>query len=151
MNLAIIPKGKSDITHFLTNAKQEGRKIVGDNEEVVINQAVFDLVWTTTSVEPRVWGRGEVLVWSHTREQLEAPAIFENTPAGSETDVDKIIQVRIRALFPLETEVRILREHLLGIGGPEEFQAYQVSILDIVDSGKAFKDKTFKEEKGGGS
>ena len=70
-NVALCPKGRDEITHFLVDAWRDGNKFISSQgQSVTIKPSVFDILWTDDPAEPVLNEEGDRIGWNKKPSEL---------------------------------------------------------------------------------
>jgi hypothetical protein len=132
-NAAIYIKGSDDITYFIKDCIQTGRNFKGSNGSAMgVKEHLFDVKWTEDIAEP-----GDLI------SELSEAKRYEGQVISTRQDVNNVIKKQIAEKYSIEDEIKIIRMKLMG--DDTEWQEYKAFVESIVQKGKSFKDKEFKE------
>ena len=140
-NCAIFEKGKDKITHLIIDCVQLGRNFKGSNMKVSgVKEHIFDTKWTEDIAHVILNDQGEIIGYDKKISELTDALWYEGEVVSCRADVDAVTVKLIRARYPLNEELKILR---LGQDS-EAWQQYNDYVAAAVSRGREFKDKHFK-------
>ena len=137
MNL-ILYKDNS-IKYFIKDCVSKGSSYIGSNMRLDgVNSSRWSFKWTLEVPTPVLMDNVLVGYKEAVSELQEAPK-FIDTFVGSIEDVDTVIKKEVSIKYNIEDELKLLRRK------DKEFDEYNLFVEALVQQGRDFKEKYFKE------
>jgi len=138
MNL-ILYKDNS-IKYFIKDCVSKGSSYIGSNMRLDgVNSSRWSFKWTLEVPTPIYDKEDKVIGYEESVSELQEAPKFIDTFVGSIEDVDTVIKKEVSIKYNIEDELKLLRRK------DKEFDEYNLFVEALVQQGRDFKEKYFKE------
>lgn len=125
----LLEKGTSNIIHYIENCIKTGRDFVGSNTVIQgVKESAYDEKWIAETINQE-----ELKIGTITK---KSALLFQDIPISSTSDVVVVVERKIRELYSVEEELKILRYRAIG---NKNYQAdYETNINTLIQAGETF-------------